>query len=78
MKLDRLTVDSDLSESSVACALSGLPSAGSRYLVVSPAGLAYAPKLAQMFGLMLQMEPDLPRDAWYVYNEYFGVFSPGA
>ena len=78
MLLNRLAVDSDLTAASVELALSGCYGSAAKYLVVSPSGLAEGPGLARKFGLTLQMDMSLPSDAWYVYTEYFGVFSPGA
>jgi len=47
-------------------------------LVVSPALIDVAEKLSWKKPFTYFVETTLPEDAWYVQNQWFGVFSPGA
>ena len=81
MRLTRLIPDRDLSESGVKAALSLLYSDDALQevrLVVSSAGINEGSRIAGKFKIKLEMDSDLPLDAWYIMSKYFGIFSPGA
>lgn len=81
MILTRITVDSDLSEAAIEYAIKSLheyktSQVGALY--VSSEGLRDGGTLARKFHLTLYLDDNLPPDAWYVKDKWFGVFSPGA
>ena len=78
MILTKLEIDSDLSEAAVEHAMSKLYGESAKTLFVSTYNLKYAPDIARKYQIMYQVDDELPTDAWYVKNKYFGVFSPGA
>jgi hypothetical protein len=79
MLLTRVTVDCDLSETSLEDALSRLYGKEKRTLVVGVDNIKVGQELSSptKSGLRLMVETNLPANAWYVHNEWSGVFSPG-
>lgn len=81
MILSKISTDWDLSESGVEHACESLyerKNGGEGSLYVSSAGLKDGRAIARKYHLILFLDDDLPPDAWYVKDKWFGVFSPGA
>jgi len=78
MILNKVDIDSDLSEASVEGALANLYDQDDRALFVGTDQIDRGMKIARKYHLKLYVDDALCRDAWYVKSRYFGLFSPGA
>lgn len=82
MKLPKLSVNCDLSEMSFEMALKECytnKDNDSLTLYVSSELLKTGEHITWKYkNCKLVLDDELPSDAWYVKNQWFGVFSPGA
>lgn len=78
MLLKRLSINADLSDSSLVEALNAMETLGAHKLVVWVGDIKVGERLADGKKLQLCVDPDLPPNAWYVEGRWGGVFSSGA
>lgn len=76
MILEKISVDSDLSEGALEVTLDYWDKPTK--LFVSTGQIKLGVRLAQKYNLKLCVDNDLNIDGWYVTGQYNGIFSPGA